>query len=656
MGKSSKKSKTEVAAVPMEVSPAKSAKKGKRDAEDSIEKQASAKKLKIEVAEAVQKLNGKKKSKSSLKATPKKKQETSSSEDLSSEEEVKVAPKKSATKSAKPPVKESSSEESSSDEEPAVPKKLPTNVSKNGSVEALAKKAKPLTSSESDSDEEEEAGQKVTLPLKKLPVAAAKNGSAGVIKKKDSSDSSDSDSSSDEDNKIVAKVPAGLNKPVQQKIAPVSALKKKEESSESSESDSEDEVVAKVPAQSKKPAVTKIAAGASLKKMEESSETSESDSEDEEVAAKVAAGGKKPVLLKTVPGPASKKKEESSDSSESDSEEEDNVAKAATPLASKSAPVSVKKEEESSEGSESDSSEDDDNDVEMKDASVARSNNKKTTTKSKELQAPVTPSAKTTGSKSLFVGNLSFNVERADVEEFFKDAGEVVDVRFASNEEGRFKGFGHVEFATPEEAQKALELNGQELLGRTVKLDLAHERGSYTPHSGKDNNSFQKGGRGGQGQTIFVRGFDKSLEEGQIRSNLEEHFGSCGEISRVSIPKDYDTGAPKGMAYLDFKDSDSFSKALELNGDELGGYSLTVEEARPRDGDSGRGGRSGGRGGGRDSGGRFGGRRGGGRFGSGGGGRFGGGGGRSGGGRGRGGFNKPNMAAAGTGRKTTFDD
>ncbi|CAM8983244.1 unnamed protein product [Rhodiola kirilowii] len=102
-------------------------------------------------------------------------------------------------------------------------------------------------------------------------------------------------------------------------------------------------------------------------------------------------------------------------------------------------------------------------------------------------------------------------------------------------------------------------------------------------------------------------------------------------------------------------------KALELNQSELGGSYLTVDEARPReprDGASGGrgGGRSGGRGGGgrfgsggRDSGGRFGGgRRGGGRGGRDGGGRSG--------GRGRGGFNKPNLAAAGTGKKTTFDD
>lgn len=33
----------------------------------------------------------------------------------------------------------------------------------------------------------------------------------------------------------------------------------------------------------------------------------------------------------------------------------------------------------------------------------------------------------------------------------------------------------------------------------------------------------------------------------QIRSSLEEHFGSCGEIKRVSIPKDRETGSNKGF-------------------------------------------------------------------------------------------------------------
>lgn len=80
---------------------------------------------------------------------------------------------------------------------------------------------------------------------------------------------------------------------------------------------------------------------------------------------------------------------------------------------------------------------------------------------------------------------------------------------------------------------------------------------------------------------------------------------------------------------------------MELSGSDVGGGTITVEEAKPR-GDGGSGGRSGGFGG------RDGGRSGGGRFG---GGRFGGrDGGRSGGGRGRGrGPSRPSMATPGTG-------
>lgn len=55
------------------------------------------------------------------------------------------------------------------------------------------------------------------------------------------------------------------------------------------------------------------------------------------------------------------------------------------------------------------------------------------------------------------------------------------------------------------------------------------------------------GGGGGDSQTIFVKGFDASQSEEDIRHSLKEHFGSCGEITRVSVPTDRETGASKGL-------------------------------------------------------------------------------------------------------------
>ncbi|XP_057721822.1 nucleolin 2-like isoform X2 [Arachis stenosperma] len=78
--------------------------------------------------------------------------------------------------------------------------------------------------------------------------------------------------------------------------------------------------------------------------------------------------------------------------------------------------------------------------------------------------------------------------------------GEVVDVRFSVDDTGRFKRFGHVEFAIAEVAQSALELNEHELLNRPVRLDLARERGSYIPGG---SNFFQKGDQCQTGQTLY---------------------------------------------------------------------------------------------------------------------------------------------------------
>ncbi|MCL7051686.1 hypothetical protein MKW94_015372 [Papaver nudicaule] len=479
------------------------------------------------------------------------------------------------------------------------------NLKKQKLAEKVSvKKKKEESSSDEDSSSDEEPIKPVT---KKVPA-----------KKAESSSSSESDSDSE---------PA---KPVKNaKKVPVPA--KKAESSSSDESDSDSDSEDDVPAK-KAPAVP-IKNG-NVKKKAESSSSDESSSEDD-APAKVVSQTKK------APAPAAaKKKEESSDDSSDESDSEDEPAtKKPTPAA----PAAKKQEssDDSSDDSSDEASEDSDEEMEEADATPA-----------KAPKTPATPQAQSTGggSKTLFAGNLSFSIDKPDVIEFFKQAGEVADVRFSSDEDGRFKGFGHVEFVTEEGAKKAVKLNGQNLLGRPVKLDFARERGErsvYTPQSG----GYQKP----EGQTIYIRGFDTSSGVDQIQTSLEDHFKSCGEITRVFVPKDYETGAAKGIAYIDFADTGAFGKALGMNGSEFGDYPLTIEEARPRDRDGASGGRGGGRGG-------FGGGRGGGRFSSGGrggrdGGRSGGRGGRFGGGRdgGRGGRGGRGSTPY-SGKKTTFDD
>jgi RNA recognition motif-containing protein len=86
--------------------------------------------------------------------------------------------------------------------------------------------------------------------------------------------------------------------------------------------------------------------------------------------------------------------------------------------------------------------------------------------------------------------------------------------------------------------------------------------------------------------------------------DLHAAFAVFGGIERVSIVTDRDTGQPRGFGFVEMAERESAEKAIaQLNGSDLGGRAITVNEARPKPtGGSGYGGgRSGGGGRGRGS-------------------------------------------------------
>lgn len=128
-------------------------------------------------------------------------------------------------------------------------------------------------------------------------------------------------------------------------------------------------------------------------------------------------------------------------------------------------------------------------------------------------------------------------------------------------------------------------------------------------------------------KNIFVGNLDFGATEDQIRSLFEAYGG----VDRVSIKTDRDTGRSRGFAFVEMANEAEAERAIAaLNGTNLGGRALNVNEARPKTeggggrpaGGGGRGGFGGGAGGGggNDRGG-YGGDRGGHGGGGGGGGR-----------------------------------
>ena len=100
-----------------------------------------------------------------------------------------------------------------------------------------------------------------------------------------------------------------------------------------------------------------------------------------------------------------------------------------------------------------------------------------------------------------FVGNLSFQATEEDLRELFAQAGNVETVRIITDQfTGRPRGFGFVEMATKEEAQKAVEqLNGRLFRDRNLVVDEARPQPQRAGSGGGGGGGRDRGPRPGGG-------------------------------------------------------------------------------------------------------------------------------------------------------------
>ncbi len=92
-------------------------------------------------------------------------------------------------------------------------------------------------------------------------------------------------------------------------------------------------------------------------------------------------------------------------------------------------------------------------------------------------------------------------------------------------------------------------------------------------------------------KNIFVGNLDFAATDSELRTLFEKY----GAVDRVNMVTDRDTGRPRGFAFVEMPDSSQADQAISgLNGKEMNGRALNVNEARPKT--AGGGGGGGGRG------------------------------------------------------------
>ncbi|MDR1817440.1 MAG: RNA-binding protein [Puniceicoccales bacterium] len=147
----------------------------------------------------------------------------------------------------------------------------------------------------------------------------------------------------------------------------------------------------------------------------------------------------------------------------------------------------------------------------------------------------------------LFVGNLAWGATEEDLQKYFGQFGTVQQVEVMRDRfTGRARGFAFVTFATPEEAQGAVNnTEGKEFQGRPLKVNVARpreenppprrdfngggDRGGFRPRRfGNDRGGFNRGGRGGGG---YDRGGDRGPRRRDFDRGGRGGFEEGGEDS-----------------------------------------------------------------------------------------------------------------------------
>jgi RNA recognition motif-containing protein len=93
-------------------------------------------------------------------------------------------------------------------------------------------------------------------------------------------------------------------------------------------------------------------------------------------------------------------------------------------------------------------------------------------------------------------------------------------------------------------------------------------------------------------KNIFVGNLSFNTSEDELR----QIFEAFGQVDRVSILTDRETGRSRGFAFVEMTNTEEGDKAIAgLNGSQLGGRTINVNEARPKGERAGAGGRDRGR-------------------------------------------------------------
>lgn len=161
---------------------------------------------------------------------------------------------------------------------------------------------------------------------------------------------------------------------------------------------------------------------------------------------------------------------------------------------------------------------------------------------------------------NLYVKNLDHDITEKTLEEKFLEYGKITNLIIMRDENGRPKGFGFVNFESPEDAKKAVEaMNGAQLGSKVLFVGRAQKRAEREQllrrqYEEKRSEWIQKF----QGSNVYVKNLTDSVDE----DVLETHFSAYGNIVSLKVMRN-EKGISKGFGFVCFSSPEEATKAVE---------------------------------------------------------------------------------------------
>lgn len=169
------------------------------------------------------------------------------------------------------------------------------------------------------------------------------------------------------------------------------------------------------------------------------------------------------------------------------------------------------------------------------------------------------------GQKKLYIGNLPFDASHDEIKDYFEQYGEVSDLYIPMRDD-KPRGFCFVTMDS-ESADKAMaELDGVDFLGRPLVVNEPLKKGETLPPRAPRAVQFK----------LYVG----NLSFYTTKETLQGVFEEFGEVYDCYLPTDPNTDQPRGFGFITMEQADGEVAITELDGLELDGRFIRVNEAQ----------------------------------------------------------------------------